>query len=123
MKSILLVDDDLACRCALRLALKRAGYEVSEAGNGSEALERLQKADFDLMITDVIMPEKEGLETLVEAREQLPNLPVIVMSGGTWEIKPLINLRAASSLGANRVLQKPFHPEELLKAVRGVLHE
>ena len=79
---ILLVDDDEAVRSVLRRSLVKAGYEVHEAGEGGAALKLLASAPADLIITDLVMPEMEGIEFIMALRKTHPKLPVIAMSGG-----------------------------------------
>jgi CheY-like chemotaxis protein len=117
---ILLVDDDDNFRRTARCALVRAGYEVQEACNGHQALTLVRQARPDLVITDLIMPEKEGIETIVELRRSDPELPIIAISGG-GRLSMEDNLLIAQKLGARSTLTKPFRSVELLEAVESVL--
>jgi CheY-like chemotaxis protein len=120
MARILVVDDDGEIREVIKQILLRSGYEVTPAANGQEALD-LQKANpADLIITDLIMPEKEGLETIMEIRRDYPSVKIIAMSGG-GKIGPDNYLKTAKVLGAHMVLSKPFELGELLKAVKNLL--
>src|SRR4030095_5251414 len=83
MTRILLVDDDEQFRSMLSQSLKRAGYEVTEARNGSEGIDLYRDHPSDLIITDLIMPEKEGLETIREYRKSYPDAKIIAISGGS----------------------------------------
>ena len=113
---ILLVDDDDPLRSVLAQALKQQGYAVQEAANGKEALDLYDRQGADIVILDVVMPEKEGLETIVELKRQ-PRIPgIIVMSGG-GQISPKVYLRIAKAHRADRVLEKPFSCEDLLNTV------
>ena len=78
-KSILIADDDDLLRQSIREILESSNYLVDEACNGNEALEALRKRTYDLFITDIIMPEKEGIETIFEARDLYPDLPIVAM--------------------------------------------
>jgi CheY-like chemotaxis protein len=115
-RSILLVDDDLDVRHSLRRVLERAGHIVTEAGNGQEAVKLWRRHPGDLVILDMFMPEKDGLETIVELRAHNPNVRIIAMSGGGAKNR-LDILDDARLLGADLAIQKPFHPAELLKLV------
>jgi DNA-binding NtrC family response regulator len=119
MARVLLVDDDEQFRRMLERTLVRAGHLVRVAGDGAEALGAMQEdggAAFDLVVTDIVMPEKEGLETIMELRRLVPGMPVIAMSGG-GRGTPENYLRAARMLGAFRTLEKPFDSKELIQAI------
>jgi CheY-like chemotaxis protein len=116
MKRILLIEDDNDLRRMLRLTLQNLGCEVLEARNGNEGLAILQSADADVVLTDLIMPEKEGLETIQELRVKWPALVIVAMSGG-GRFDARDNLRMAKYFGAKVVLAKPFSSEELAKAI------
>jgi CheY-like chemotaxis protein len=120
MASILLVDDDEQFRSMLCESLKRAGYEVTEARDGSEGLRLYRDHSADLIITDLIMPEKEGLETIEEFRRNHPAVKIIAISGGSRH-GPFDYLKMAKALGARQVLAKPFTRQEMLDAVIQVL--
>jgi DNA-binding response OmpR family regulator len=120
MAKILLVDDNDDFREQSSQLLRLAGYMVTTAGNGNEALRLVQDDVFDLVITDLIMPEKEGIETIVKMRKQIPTLKIIAISGGGL-IAPENYLVLARKLGAAQTLAKPFSGEELLGAVASVL--
>jgi DNA-binding response OmpR family regulator len=114
---ILVVDDDIAVLEAIAITLGNRGFEVETAENGRDALRRFAARAPDLVLTDIIMPEKEGIETIVELRRLQPDIPIIAMSGGgrvgTREV-----LFIAEHLGADSVLAKPFGWEELAAAIR-----
>jgi DNA-binding response OmpR family regulator len=120
MATILIVDDDDALRTLLRRVLKRAGYDTREAANGREALSYLREQPVDLMITDLFMPQQDGLETILELRRMNIRLPIIAMSGG-GSAAQYDMLRTASLFGAARVLMKPFRAEEVLAAIDALL--
>jgi len=120
MASILIVDDDEDLRPMLVSVLVDAGHEVRSAGDGGVALRLLKQAPADLVVTDLVMPEKEGLELIQEVRQLFPHLKVIAMSGGVWG--PRHNfLPVASRLGADRVLAKPFSVHTFMDLVSEVL--
>lgn len=118
---ILIVDDDDAVRGLIATTLRGTGYMVETASNGSEAVELFTKAPADLVITDLVMPEKDGIEIVVELRKSHPNLPIIAMSGQSNH-SPLY-LGMAKRLGARRTLEKPFTIKILVAAVKDVLAE
>jgi two-component system chemotaxis response regulator CheY len=117
---ILIIDDDDRFRGMLRRTLERAGYEVVEARNGQEGQQHYRAAPTDLIITDILMPEKEGLETIMELRGDFPGVKIIAISGGGLTGN-LGFLAIAQRLGARRTLQKPFDLREMLDAVCEVL--
>ncbi|HXC02130.1 MAG TPA: response regulator [Opitutaceae bacterium] len=118
---ILLIDDDDPFRTMLRLTLAHFGYIVIEARNGKEGLALFKEADVDLVITDIVMPEKEGLEVLMELRtRQLPPVKIIAISGGA-RVNIADNLRMAKLLGAAKVLTKPFSNEAMIAAINELL--
>ena len=120
MHRILIVDDDKLVRGTLRAAMQRAGYDVIEARHGGEAARLMRDPSIDLLVTDLIMPEHDGLETIIQTRKQRPDLPIIAMSGG-GQTKNLEFLRYAKQFGANRVLSKPFPISWLESSVRELL--
>ena len=120
MANILLVDDEEQLRSILRIVLESAGHDVEEAGNGKEAVESYRSRPADLLVTDIVMPEKEGIETIIQLRESYPEVKVIAMSGG-GRTGDQNYLELAKKLGANQVLAKPFSNSEFLNAVNLVL--
>lgn len=111
--SILVVDDEADVRELLAEILEESGYRVAQAGDGKEAFTRLLEGPVDLLITDLIMPEREGLETIARIRAERPEMKIIAMSGS---FEPSY-LRAAKLLGADRTLQKPFSFDDVLCTV------
>jgi len=118
--SVLIVDDDPAIRSIMSMVLKSAGYEVVCAVDGQEALKILGDGNFDLVITDMLMPGSDGLELLFAIKKNRPALRVLVMSGGGM-IGVGDYLKVAKKLGAHEVLEKPFTGETLLAAVAKLL--
>jgi DNA-binding NtrC family response regulator len=115
MARILLVDDDGAFLNVQEEFLRREGHEVVTAGNGRQALKLVQDHDFDLVITDIIMPDQEGIETIITLRRTRPALRIIAMSGG-GRLSSDDYLEMARRFGA-RTLAKPFTRQDLLEAV------
>jgi CheY-like chemotaxis protein len=118
--TILIIDDDAAVSRTLSLILARAGYQVSTVTRGRQGLELLADKDFDLVLTDIIMPEFDGIEAIRKIRADHPGLRIIAMSGG-GQIDKADFLHMAEALGADRVLAKPVRSEELLTLVSSVL--
>ena len=116
MACILVVDDEEVVRVTLRQMLEKAGHQVFEAENGVEALRVFEKREADLVITDIIMPEKEGIETIMELRQRKPDLKIIAMSGG-GRTGNREYLHLAKSFGADNVLPKPFKMGEVQELV------
>lgn len=116
MACILIIEDDSQVRETLRLILQQNGHEVLEAANGREGICILQDQDCDLAIVDLFMPEKDGLETIIELSGSFPTLKTIAISGGgRMLLSDLLPL--AKIFGALRTLDKPIRPEQLLAAV------
>ena len=123
MANILLVDDEASLVKVQSEFLCRVGHTVSTAANGKEAMALVAHNDFDLVITDLIMPEKEGLETIAELRRIAPKIKIIAMSGGTVMIGAKDSLSMAQMFGASFTLAKPFSGETLVDAVTQVLSQ
>lgn len=122
MATILVIDDDFYVREMLKTVLEDAGYDVLEAENGHVGVRLFSENKVDMIITDIIMPEKEGLETIQDVRRASPDVKIIAMSGGA-KVGPTNYLKLAEHFGANRVFQKPIHISELLGNIRELLAE
>ncbi|MBI9084117.1 MAG: response regulator [Desulfobacterales bacterium] len=122
MARILIIDDDVQVRKLLQSLLVRAGYEVAVAADGKEGLEAYRQTPADLIITDLIMPEKEGIEMILELHQEFSGLKIIAISGGA-RIAPENYLRMAETLGACRTFSKPVDRNALLTAVAELLAE
>jgi DNA-binding response OmpR family regulator len=120
MKRILLIDDDHHILLMIKKMLERAGFEVELASNGNEGLELFKRIQADLVITDIIMPEKEGLETIRAMKRLRSDLKIIAMSGG-GKISADNYLNTAKIFGASKVLEKPFSQKTLISAVTELL--
>jgi DNA-binding NtrC family response regulator len=120
MARILLVDDEAAVRELMAIVLQTEGHFILQAGDGNAALTALEANAVDLVITDLVMPGKEGIETIMDIRRRWPQLKVIAMSGG-GRGSASDYLEMASHLGARRTLEKPFESEDLVKLVSEVL--
>ena len=121
MADILLIEDDDLLRGVLAKTLAHAGHEVIEARDGRQGLELSRVARVNLVITDLIMPGQEGLETIMALRREQPKMPVIAISGGANHTKLYLDI--AAKIGARRVLQKPFTPQRLMEVVAEVLKD
>jgi len=118
---ILVMDDDALLRGAIRVVLESAGYEVIEAGDGDAGLRLHREQGADLLLVDLFMPERDGLEVIRAVRAEVPDAKIIAMSGGS-NLK-LDLLDAARAFGAARTLWKPFVPGVLLRIVQDLLSE
>jgi len=118
--AILLIDDEESFRCVLKQVLVNAGFDVVEASNGAEGIRHFYEHPADMIITDIIMPEKEGIETIIELKNKCPGVKLIAMSGGGWYGTD-IDFDMAEKLGA-KTLDKPFALQELLDAVHELLN-
>jgi len=120
MARILVIDDDPRTRTTIRRVLEGARHEVVEARNGEVGLSLYREEPADLVITDIVMPEIDGIATITILRQEYPDVKIIAISGGS-RIGPDAYLRAAGHLGALSTLPKPFGKSELLGAVQEVL--
>lgn len=117
--AILLAEDDSTVRAILSRALEGAGYRVCEAANGREAMRALDREPFDAVVTDIIMPDADGIETILYVRRRAPHTRVIAITGLNAEL----HLGSAASLGAHRVMEKPFPPSGLVRTLADLLAE
>jgi two-component system chemotaxis response regulator CheY len=117
MKQILLIDDDAFVRVTVCAILNKSGYSVTCATNGEEGAEIFRALKPDLVITDIIMPNREGIETILLIRREHPAARIIAMSGG-GRIGSADLLTMARELGADHVLRKPFDMDTLIATVR-----
>jgi DNA-binding response OmpR family regulator len=117
---ILIIDDDELIRLTIKNALKKLGCEVAEAENGNVGVLTFKKEKPDLVITDILMPDKEGLETISDIRALDPNAKIIAMSGG-GSSKNMAFLQLAKKMGAGLIMSKPIKPDDLLNAIKSLL--
>ena len=120
MPSILLIEDDDAYREVLANALVEHGYAVTQAADGDKGVKLFRTAPTDLVLTDIVMPNKEGIATVMELRRDHPKLGIIAMSGGA-ALEPMLYLKIAGTFGATRTLKKPFDLPTLLTTIEEVL--
>ncbi len=116
---ILVVDDEIYIREGLKQVLDLEGYNTSMACDGKEALRMIDQDQPDLVITDIIMPEKDGVEVICKAKEKYPQLKIIAISGG-GRISAHDYLKIAKQLGANSILTKPFSSSELISEINKI---
>ncbi len=121
MARLLIIDDEEQFRKMLRQMLERAGYEVAEAADGEKGEQLYRQQPADLIIIDIFMPEKEGIETIIELKHEFPDVKMIAVSGGGRN-DGMRYLRHAERLGADRIFEKPFERQELLSAIAEILN-
>lgn len=120
MPQILIIDDEKIMRQFFRRLLENEGYDVIEAKNGNEGIEQYQKNKVSLVVTDLIMPEKEGIETIKELKKLFPEVKIIAISGGGLT-DPDIYLKIAGKLGAIETFNKPIDKEKFLSRIKELL--
>jgi DNA-binding response OmpR family regulator len=120
MGRILVIEDEDQMRKLLRQVLEDAGYEVEEASDGLEGIGLYRENPADLIITDMIMPKKEGMEIILDLKLEFPEVKIIAISGG-GRVGPEPYLQVAEGFGAERVFIKPFDIKELLEAVKEII--
>jgi DNA-binding response OmpR family regulator len=120
MAQVLVVDDEEPMRKFIRIVLQQDGYSVAESSNGKNAIEIIRDTSIDLMISDVVMPDMDGIELIRETRKAHPKMKILAISGagigGPW-----LYLNIAECLGADAILMKPFSPDQLIEKVSAVL--
>ena len=122
MARILVVDDESPIRDMFRRILEPEGHEVVEASNGNEALQALQETSFDLVITDINMPFKDGIETIIDLRRNYPEIKIIAISGGgAAGIEN--HLEIAQRIGAHEVFRKPLKLKNIADAISKLLDQ
>ena len=119
--NILVVDDDDVIRLMIKNIIKKLGSHTLEARNGNEALALYKKEKPDLVITDILMPGKEGLETIHDIRAINPKARIIAISGG-GSTQNLTFLQLAQKIGANHAMTKPIKPDELINAIKTIMN-
>ena len=119
MANILIIDDEADMRFAVRMLLERSGHSVMEAGNGDDALAKLDEMIPDLALLDMRLPGMDGLQILQKLREKVKELPIIMVTGyGNVELA-----EQAIQMGADHYLSKPFHNKELLDVIKQILEK
>jgi DNA-binding response OmpR family regulator len=119
---VLVVEDDPSTQRALATILRQEGYTVIQARDGAEAIRLWRDSGADLVLMDLVMPDKDGIETIVELRASDPDIRIVAMSGGAGIDNPRIDLLGdAKMLGAMSTIDKPFTPAEVIAVVRRAL--
>ncbi|CDH46864.1 MAG: response regulator [Candidatus Competibacteraceae bacterium] len=121
MAKILIIEDDDPFREMLAEMLDQVGHQVEMAANGILGMERFRSGEPDLVITDILMPEKDGIETIIEMKRERDSIKIIAMSGGRRAITPQFNLDSAALIGVQQTLTKPFTRQQLLQAIEDTL--
>lgn len=116
MKRVLVIDDEALARELIRRILEKEGYEIAEAVNGEQGVESFKGRPCDLVITDLVMPVKDGINTILEIRQLVPDLPILAVSGGGAIAKERY-LNAAGYIDGVTTLAKPFTRQQLIDAV------
>jgi len=118
MSRILVIDDEVEFRALARRLLEAEGHEVLEAGTGQEGIEKFEAHLPDVIVTDIFMPEKSGIETILQIREKNATVRIIAVSG-SGGLSTSDFLASAARAGANQTLAKPFRARQLVEAVQG----
>lgn len=118
MAKILVIDDEDQLRDLLQKLLTREGHEICIAHDGEEGIANFHQFNPDLVITDIIMPKKDGIEVITELHQSTPKLPIIVISGGRRAMAAGFNLDSVEMLGVRGILQKPFTHQQLQEVVK-----
>jgi DNA-binding response OmpR family regulator len=121
MARILVIDDDNDVRSLAQDVLRSAGHEVFVAADGAQGIALQRTKPAAVVITDILMPEKEGLETIRDLKHEFPGLKIIAISGAGKRVKSTAYLLTARELGAQALLRKPFNSDALVQTVREVL--
>lgn len=116
MKRILIIDDNLLIRKQIRFILRDEDFDIEEAENGIQGLEMIKQETYDLIVTDIIMPEMEGLELILRLKRDFPKIKIIAISGG----KPYY-LYMAKKFGVQNVFTKPIDHQKLLTAIKNII--
>ena len=119
MRQILIIDDDQQIRSLLKKIFKKEGFRTIEAQDGNEGIQKFREKGADLVITDLVMPGKEGIETIIELKREFPDVKIIAISGGGHNV-PDAYLDVAKFLGAIHTFRKPFIPTDLLAVVNQI---
>lgn len=119
-KTILVIEDDLELQTFVEEFLTENNYQILLANNGNEGLAMIEENQLDLILTDLLMPEKDGVRVISDVKANHPEIPIIAMSGGQSVFSPVF-LEAANTLGATKTLTKPFRNEELLQTIQDCL--
>ena len=117
--NVLIVEDDAVYAKAIRSVLRKQGYKISFTDNGVDAIEKFKQESFDLVITDIFIPDKEGIELIQEIREINPTVKIIAISSG-GNVGRTSFLKLAEAMGANTGLEKPFGPDKIIEVINSL---
>lgn len=120
MSRVLVIDDDKYVRMSIRAVLEAAGYAVDDASNAFDGLALQDTNAFDVAIVDLIMPQKDGLETIQDLKSNDPDLPIVAISGGGVIVRHNF-VKSATLFGAAATLEKPFDGDELVSIIAGLV--
>jgi DNA-binding response OmpR family regulator len=120
MARILIIDDDDLTQSMLKIALDTQGHDVFQAFDGHQGMDLLRAEKFDLVITDIWMPETDGLQVIRQVQQEFPDTKILAISGGSHKYPALEALPVARALGAKKLLRKPFGEQELLAAIEAM---
>jgi two-component system, chemotaxis family, chemotaxis protein CheY len=118
---ILIVDDEMLVLYSMRMMLEAGGHQVDEAESGEGALALLRRGSYDVLVIDIVMPRKDGVETILDVRNQWPDLPILAISGG-GPAGHLDRLDSARRFGADSTLEKPFAEDLINREIDALLH-
>lgn len=121
MPRILIIDDEEEIRHSLRLIFESEGFDVEEEAEGGAGILNYRRNSIDLVITDIVMPGKEGIQTIIEMRREFPEAKIVALSGGGERLGRDTCLDMARAVGATKVVQKPVMPDALLWIVQDAL--
>lgn len=116
-KNVLVIDDSSDIRVLLTDLLEEAGANVTACEDGKEAISQLGQSEFDIVITDILMPQKDGVSVIRALKEEEKPIPILVISGGSQTLSSHWLLKITQTMGVEAVLHKPFEPDELLTIV------
>lgn len=122
MSTVLVIDDHRPFLEMMSQVIRREGYDVMEATDGAEGLRLCEKQPPDVVVTDILMPEKDGLEAIRDFKRDYPNMKIIAVSGGGSSVQ-IDYLPLAKKMGADSVLHKPIEPAEMIEALKGILDD
>ncbi|MER2494315.1 response regulator [Catenovulum sediminis] len=117
MSKILVLDDDPQILKMVSLILKKRGHHILTAENGSHALQTIESQQIEVLLTDILMPDVDGIEVINTCRKKALPVKIIAMSGGRRKISAEFNLQSAAMLGASEILPKPFTQEQLVEKI------
>lgn len=122
MTSVLVIDDELLVRKTLRLTLEAEGFSVFEAEDGEVGVAQFAAKQPEIVLVDIVMPKKDGIETILELRKSPSKALIVAMSGG-GRVSPVSLLTTAQRIGADEIVEKPFRGDDVVKLIKGRLQD